>query len=57
MGMGQDHRIDFFDPGLVQFGTKLIPFVQIARVNEDILRLGLNEDGIPLTDIKHLNGN
>ena len=55
MGMGQDHCIEFFDPCLVQFGAELIPLVHIARINEDVLLCGLNEDGVPLPNIEHLD--
>ena len=58
MGMCEDDFINssaLFNACLCQLCTKLIAFIHVRRVDEDILRPRLHEDRVALPDLKHPN--
>ena len=55
MRMRQDDLVDFLDAGLLELLAELVALIDIARINEDGLLGCLDEDGVALSDIEHLD--
>ena len=52
--MGADDDVQGGDTVGFQVVQHLVPFAVFPRINEDIGLRGLDEDGVPLTDIYHM---
>ena len=55
MRMRQDDLVDLLDTRLVELTLELVALVDIARVDEHRLLRCLDQDGVTLADVEHLD--
>ena len=55
MRVRQDHSVELLDVGLVELRHQLFALVDIARVDQDILFLGSDQNCVALPDVEHLD--
>ena len=55
MRMRQDDLVDLLDARLVELTLELVALVDIARVDEHRLLRRLDQDGVTLADVEHLD--